>query len=92
VRKLKRGFGKYKGKLPFKCFNCGRVVHFAAKFPYAKREDGDDKYGNDEEEINNKSKPCKHKRGNYTKKICYSINDSISSEESDGCVSNINKE
>jgi hypothetical protein len=26
VRKLKRGSGKYKGKLPFKCFNCGRVI------------------------------------------------------------------
>lgn len=23
VRKLKGGSGKYKGKLPFKCFNCG---------------------------------------------------------------------
>ena len=25
VRKIKRGIGRYKGKLPFKCFNCGRI-------------------------------------------------------------------
>ncbi|KAJ8622113.1 hypothetical protein MRB53_030642 [Persea americana] len=31
VRKLKKGQGKYKGKLSFKCFNCGDVGHFAAK-------------------------------------------------------------
>ena len=31
VRKLKRGQGKYKGKLPFKCFKCGRVGHFVSK-------------------------------------------------------------
>jgi hypothetical protein len=36
VRKLKKGSGKYKGKLPFKCFNCGKVGHFVAKCPYAK--------------------------------------------------------
>lgn len=28
MRKLKRGFGKYKSKLPLKCFNCGKVGHF----------------------------------------------------------------
>jgi hypothetical protein len=25
VRKIKGGTQKYKGKLPFKCFNCGRI-------------------------------------------------------------------
>jgi hypothetical protein len=47
VRKLKRGSGKYKGKLPFKFFNCGRVGNFVAKCPYEKREQIDDKYSND---------------------------------------------
>ena len=27
-KKLDRGSGKYKGKLPLKCFNCGRVGHY----------------------------------------------------------------
>ena len=34
VRKIKRGTGKYKGKLPFKCFNCGRTKHYARKCPF----------------------------------------------------------
>jgi hypothetical protein len=34
VRKLKRGLGKYKGKIPFKCFNCGEVGNFDSKYPY----------------------------------------------------------
>ncbi len=34
VNKLKRGTGKYKGKLPLKCFRCGKIGHFAAKFSH----------------------------------------------------------
>jgi hypothetical protein len=37
VRKLKKGSRKYKGKLPYKCFNCGKVGHFVTKCPYAKK-------------------------------------------------------
>jgi hypothetical protein len=36
VRKIKKGFGKYKGKFPFKCFKCAKVGRFDAKYPYAK--------------------------------------------------------
>ena len=43
MRKLKKGFGKYKGTLPFKCFNCEKVGHFASKSPYVKNESSDDK-------------------------------------------------
>ena len=28
------GHGKYKGKLPFKCFECGKIRNFDYKFPY----------------------------------------------------------
>jgi len=38
VRKLKRGLGKYKGKLPFKCFNCGKICQYASKFPEKKKD------------------------------------------------------
>ena len=34
VRKIKRGTKRYKGKLPFKCFNCGRIGHYAKICPF----------------------------------------------------------
>ena len=34
VRNLQRGAGRFRGKLPFKCFACGRVGHYVAKCPY----------------------------------------------------------
>ena len=34
VKKLQLGIGHFRGKLPFKCFNCGRVGHYAAKCPH----------------------------------------------------------
>jgi hypothetical protein len=34
VRMLKKGSGKYHGKFPFKCFNCGKIGHFASKCPH----------------------------------------------------------
>ena len=41
-----------------KCFNCGRIGHFASKYPYPKQEDSDD----DEE-------PCFHKKYQKSKNI-----------------------
>jgi hypothetical protein len=42
VRKLKKGTSKYKGMLPFKCFNCGKISHFEIKCPYAKKSYSDE--------------------------------------------------
>ena len=42
VRKLKWGTSKFKGKIPFKCFKCGRIGHFASKSPYGKISDNDE--------------------------------------------------
>ena len=37
VRRLKKGSGKYKGKIPFKCFNYGKIGHFASKCTYKQK-------------------------------------------------------
>ena len=37
IKKIEKGTGKYKGKLPLKCFNCGRIGHFSSKCTYPKQ-------------------------------------------------------
>jgi hypothetical protein len=51
VRRLKKGTGKYKGKIPLKFFNCGKIGHFSSECPYARGSDSDD-----EEEVPKKEK------------------------------------
>jgi hypothetical protein len=58
VRRFQKRSGRYKGKSPIKCFNCGRIGHIVENFYYKKRS------------LNNK-------------KIFYSKDDYISSNESD---------
>ena len=39
VKNLQRGSGRFRGKLPFKCFVGGRVSHYAAKCPHKDKID-----------------------------------------------------
>ena len=75
VKRLKKGSGKYKGKFPFKCFNCGRIGHFANKFPHKRKDQTCD----DEEKH-------KHinffKENNFKKKsLCVNNDDDPSDDE-----------
>ena len=38
VKNLDRGSGRFKGKLPFKCFSCGRVGHYTIRCPHNKED------------------------------------------------------
>jgi hypothetical protein len=70
VRRLKKGSGKYQGKLSFKFFNCGKIGHFASKCPHQKKDQNSD----DENKY-------KHKK--YNKKKSLVANNDNSSEDTD---------
>ena len=57
IKKLEKGTGKYKGNMPLKCFNYGRIRHFSIKCSYPKQEDSDDE------------EPCCHKKDQKIKII-----------------------
>lgn len=79
VRKLKKGPEKYRGKLPFKLFDCDKIGHFAVNYPYKKKED------NYVEDVKDKGKRFyKSRRRNFQKKkVLYSIHSDFSNDESE---------
>eukprot|EP00253_Pinus_taeda_P032109 PITA_32109 len=60
VKKLQRGSERFRGKLLFKCFACGRVGHHAAKCPHK------DKYEKGKEYAKGNRKQVVNKRSYYT--------------------------
>jgi hypothetical protein len=75
VRRLNKGSRKYKAKLPFKCFNYGKIGHFANKYPHKIKDQTYD----DEE---------KHKHKNFFKEntfkkksLCVNNDDDPSDDE-----------
>ena len=71
VRNLQRGTGRFRGKLPFKCFACGRVSHYAAKCPH-------------KDKIDKGKEPVRwNKKQNANKKSYYTHEDSDGLSNSD---------
>jgi hypothetical protein len=80
IRKLQKGSGKYKGKLPFKFFNCGKDGHFSSKCPYPKEDPEEEE--NKTKQYNKKEKPNYKKRFYKGKNNFYSKKENNNSSES----------
>jgi hypothetical protein len=76
VRRQKKGSCKYKGKLPFKCFNYGKIGNFSSKCPHKIK---DHTYDNEEKHKHKKV----YKENNFKKKsLCVNNDDDPSDDES----------
>jgi len=73
-KKLHCSSGRFRGKLPFKCFACGRVDHYATKWPHK------DKYEKGKEYEKCNRKHVVSKKSYYT----HEDNDGLSNSDEDG--------
>ena len=76
IKKLERATDKFKGKLPLKCFNYGRIGHFSNKCPFPKQEESDH-----EESCCHKCKAMDKKKFKKKKENFYSKEDSDDESE-----------
>ena len=76
---MKKGTGKYKGKLFVKCFGCGKIGNFGSKCPYNKHSDGVEESDRNIKEYKKKYKKS-FQRNSYKIKSLFIKDDSDSSE------------
>jgi hypothetical protein len=80
VRRLKKGSGKFQGKLPFKCFNCGKIGHFSFKCPHKEKDQKSD----DE-------KKYRFKKYSKKKSLCANNDDSLEDiDRNSSCEDKVN--
>jgi hypothetical protein len=79
INKLKKWTGKYKGRIPLICFNCGKIGHVANKCPHPNQKENDDErtLKNQKTKTNNENKLYKKNKAFFTQE------DSSSSEENE---------
>ena len=79
LKKFEKGTGKYKGKLPLKCFNYGRIGNFGSKFTFPKQDDSDER----ETSKFKKGKTWNKKKSYEKNKIVYTMEDSEDADTSE---------